>query len=43
MIKEKSQKVLSKDLTYGYRVLGFFDDAVDPFVLISPLWIVLMR
>jgi putative colanic acid biosynthesis UDP-glucose lipid carrier transferase len=29
------QKVLSKDLTYGYRVLGFFDDAVDPFALIS--------
>jgi undecaprenyl-phosphate galactose phosphotransferase/putative colanic acid biosynthesis UDP-glucose lipid carrier transferase len=29
------QKLLSKDLTYGYRVLGFFDDAVDPFALIS--------
>jgi undecaprenyl-phosphate galactose phosphotransferase/putative colanic acid biosynthesis UDP-glucose lipid carrier transferase len=29
------QKFLSKDLTYGYRILGFFDDAVDPFALIS--------
>jgi undecaprenyl-phosphate galactose phosphotransferase/putative colanic acid biosynthesis UDP-glucose lipid carrier transferase len=29
------RKILSKDLTYGYRVLGFFDDTVDPFALIS--------
>lgn len=24
------QKVLSKDLTYGYKILGFFDDGVNP-------------
>lgn len=28
-------RILSKDLTYGYRILGFFDDAGDPFSLIS--------
>ena len=27
-------RILSKDLTYGYRIMGFFDDAVDPFYLI---------
>jgi undecaprenyl-phosphate galactose phosphotransferase/putative colanic acid biosynthesis UDP-glucose lipid carrier transferase len=35
---ENIRKILAKDLTYGYRVLGFFDDAVDPFAGIkSPL------
>ncbi|MDI6049230.1 undecaprenyl-phosphate glucose phosphotransferase [Flavobacterium sp. XS2P24] len=35
---EHMRKILSKDLTYGYRVLGFFDDKVDPFAFIpSPL------
>lgn len=28
---ENMRKILSKDLTYGYRILGFFDDKVDPF------------
>ncbi|MNQ88963.1 UDP-glucose:undecaprenyl-phosphate glucose-1-phosphate transferase [compost metagenome] len=28
-------KVLSSDLTYGYRVLGFFDEKVDPYAFIS--------
>ncbi|KIA85286.1 undecaprenyl-phosphate glucose phosphotransferase [Flavobacterium sp. AED] len=32
---EHMRKILSKDLTYGYRVLGFFDDKVDPFTFIS--------
>ena len=32
---EHMRKILSKDLTYGYRVLGFFDDKVDPYALIS--------
>jgi putative colanic acid biosynthesis UDP-glucose lipid carrier transferase len=32
---EHMRKILSKDLTYGYRVLGFFDDKVDPFAFIS--------
>ncbi|MFV5685825.1 undecaprenyl-phosphate glucose phosphotransferase [Flavobacterium sp. GB2R13] len=32
---EHMRKILSKDLTYGYRVLGFFDDRVDPFTFIS--------
>ncbi|MFV8341097.1 undecaprenyl-phosphate glucose phosphotransferase [Flavobacterium sp. XS2P39] len=32
---EQMRKILSKDLTYGYRVLGFFDDNVDPFAFIS--------
>jgi len=32
---EHIRKILSKDLTYGYRVLGFFDDKVDPFAFIS--------
>ena len=32
---EHIRKILSKDLTYGYRVLGFFDDQVDPFAFIS--------
>ncbi|WP_366182425.1 undecaprenyl-phosphate glucose phosphotransferase [Flavobacterium ovatum] len=32
---ENIRKVLAKDLTYGYRILGFFDDVVDPFALIS--------
>ncbi len=32
---EHMRKILSKDLTYGYRVLGFFDDKMDPFAFIS--------
>ena len=32
---EHIRKILSKDLTYGYRVLGFFDDEIDPFAFIS--------
>jgi undecaprenyl-phosphate galactose phosphotransferase/putative colanic acid biosynthesis UDP-glucose lipid carrier transferase len=32
---ENIRKILSKDLTYGYRILGFFDDKVDPFAPIS--------
>jgi putative colanic acid biosynthesis UDP-glucose lipid carrier transferase len=32
---EQMRKILSKDLTYGYKVLGFFDDHVDPFAFIS--------
>ncbi|WP_225318060.1 undecaprenyl-phosphate glucose phosphotransferase [Flavobacterium luteum] len=32
---EHINKLLSKDLSYGYRVLGFFDDHVDPFSFIS--------
>jgi putative colanic acid biosynthesis UDP-glucose lipid carrier transferase len=29
------KKFLERDLTYGYRVLGFFDDEVDPFAQTS--------
>lgn len=32
---EHIRKLLSKDLSYGYRVLGFFDESVDPFAFIS--------
>ncbi|MEO8254529.1 MAG: undecaprenyl-phosphate glucose phosphotransferase [Flavobacterium sp.] len=32
---ERIRKTLSKDLTYGYRCLGFFDDKVDPFAFIA--------
>jgi putative colanic acid biosynthesis UDP-glucose lipid carrier transferase len=32
---ENIRKFLAKDLTFGYRILGFFDDKVDPFALIS--------
>jgi undecaprenyl-phosphate galactose phosphotransferase/putative colanic acid biosynthesis UDP-glucose lipid carrier transferase len=32
---ENMRKILSKDLTYGYRILGFFDDKVDPFAPIA--------
>jgi putative colanic acid biosynthesis UDP-glucose lipid carrier transferase len=32
---ENMRKILSKDLTYGYRILGFFDDKVDPFAPIG--------
>ena len=32
---ENIHKILSKDLTFGYRILGFFDDKVDPFAFIS--------
>jgi putative colanic acid biosynthesis UDP-glucose lipid carrier transferase len=32
---ENIRKFLAKDLTYGYRILGFFDDKVDPFVTIT--------
>lgn len=27
---ERMNRILSKDLTYGYRVMGFFDDKIDP-------------
>ncbi|MFE3869280.1 undecaprenyl-phosphate glucose phosphotransferase [Flavobacterium sp. LS2P90] len=32
---ENIRRILSKDLTYGYRILGFFDDTVDPFARVS--------
>jgi putative colanic acid biosynthesis UDP-glucose lipid carrier transferase len=32
---ENMRKILSKDLTYGYRIMGFFDDKVDPYARIS--------
>ena len=32
---ENIRKILSKDLTYGYRILGFFDNTIDPFASIS--------
>jgi putative colanic acid biosynthesis UDP-glucose lipid carrier transferase len=32
---ENIRKFLAKDLTYGYRILGFFDDKLDPFATIS--------
>jgi putative colanic acid biosynthesis UDP-glucose lipid carrier transferase len=32
---ERMRKTLAKDLTYGYRFLGFFDEKVDPFAFIS--------
>jgi putative colanic acid biosynthesis UDP-glucose lipid carrier transferase len=32
---ENIKKFLDRDLTYGYRILGFFDDEVDPFAQIS--------
>jgi undecaprenyl-phosphate galactose phosphotransferase/putative colanic acid biosynthesis UDP-glucose lipid carrier transferase len=32
---ERMRKTLAKDLTYGYRFLGFFDERVDPFAFIS--------
>lgn len=32
---ERMRKILSKDLTTGYRFLGFFDEKVDPFAFIS--------
>lgn len=32
---EHIRKILSKDLTFGYRVLGFFDDTVDSFAYIG--------
>lgn len=32
---ERIRKVLARDLTYGYRFLGFFDEKVDPFAFIS--------
>ncbi|OXG08344.1 undecaprenyl-phosphate galactose phosphotransferase/putative colanic acid biosynthesis UDP-glucose lipid carrier transferase [Flavobacterium araucananum] len=35
---ERMRKTLSKDLTYGYRFLGFFDDNVDSVpILLSPV------
>jgi putative colanic acid biosynthesis UDP-glucose lipid carrier transferase len=27
---EKIRSILSKDLTYGYRIMGFFDDNINP-------------
>lgn len=32
---ERMRKILAKDLTYGYRFLGFFDEKIDPFAFIS--------
>ena len=32
---ERMCKILSKDLTYGYRVMGFFDDAADNKTLLT--------
>jgi putative colanic acid biosynthesis UDP-glucose lipid carrier transferase len=32
---ERIRKTMAKDLTYGYRFLGFFDEKVDPFAFIS--------
>ena len=35
---ENIHKILSKDLTYGYRILGFFDDNLNPFApLAAPI------
>ena len=32
---ENINRILSKDLTFGYRILGFFDEIVDPFAFVS--------
>ncbi|KAF2509244.1 undecaprenyl-phosphate glucose phosphotransferase [Flavobacterium zhairuonense] len=32
---ERMRRILAKDLTFGYRFLGFFDEKVDPFAFIS--------
>lgn len=32
---ERIRKTLAKDLTFGYRFLGFFDEKLDPFAFIS--------
>ncbi|TDW48592.1 undecaprenyl-phosphate galactose phosphotransferase/putative colanic acid biosynthesis UDP-glucose lipid carrier transferase [Flavobacterium sp. 270] len=32
---ERMRKILAKDLTYGYRFLGFFDERTDNFAFIS--------
>ena len=32
---ERMNRILSKDLTYGYRVMGFFDDEVDSDVVLN--------
>ncbi|WP_395050638.1 undecaprenyl-phosphate glucose phosphotransferase [Flavobacterium sp.] len=32
---ERMNKILSKDLTYGYRVMGFFDDNADKKTILS--------
>jgi putative colanic acid biosysnthesis UDP-glucose lipid carrier transferase len=34
---ERMNRILTKDLTYGYKVLGFFDDESDGTVLKAPL------
>jgi undecaprenyl-phosphate galactose phosphotransferase/putative colanic acid biosynthesis UDP-glucose lipid carrier transferase len=35
---ERMNRILSKDLTYGYRVMGFFDDEIDSDIqLMSPI------
>ena len=36
-IGERMNRILSKDLSYGYRVLGFFDDAKAEMKLSAPL------
>lgn len=34
---ERMNRILSKDLTYGYRVMGFFDDEDDGTALMAPV------
>jgi putative colanic acid biosynthesis UDP-glucose lipid carrier transferase len=34
---ERMNRILSKDLTYGYRVMGFFDDESDDTALMAPV------
>jgi putative colanic acid biosysnthesis UDP-glucose lipid carrier transferase len=34
---ERMNRILSKDLTYGYRIMGFFDDETDGTELKAPL------
>jgi putative colanic acid biosynthesis UDP-glucose lipid carrier transferase len=34
---ERMNRILSKDLTYGYRVMGFFDDVVDNAEIKAPV------
>jgi len=32
---ERMSRILSKDLTYGYRVMGFFDDEIDSEIVLK--------
>lgn len=34
---ERMNRILSKDLTFGYRVMGFFDDESDDTALMAPV------